>query len=1079
MNPTTSRLTTLLGTASFLTLAGSLGAQAQQLAQGQMAQAAQEVPEQVLITGSLIHGTAAVGVPVTNLGPQDFSQTGALTTSDLFRSVPAFNVSPGPIAVQSGANVERATRVNLRGLDTGTAPRTLLMIDGMRFPGQGNGVCETDPSIIPSIALDRIDILADGASATYGSDAVSGVINIILKRAYDGAVTQLRYTTGDGGKARWQASQLWGRTWDGGDITLSYEWYDDAPVMGKSISKWTTDFTPWGLDNRIPLGSSIPGTVSTGAPFQPASNGLGTNGNLGNQCTNCFAIPHGTGNAFNPINGGIGPTAPFSGSTLNWTAFNSAANIGTNGTRNEFDPFTIAWYDAAQQRNAAVMTVDQRLTRNVSFYGSGFYSNRRAQVLQPSSIGGGAQDVLSIAVPTFNPYYPTGGAPTNLRVNYNTAIENPTYVNAYELATRYQGGLNIDLPGNWTGRIYYSHTYDSSFNHVTGQVNKNAVSAALGWTMAATAAAGTTPGIATWTKPATVPYLNLFCDPTRFQCNSSTTYNYVTPFRLIQEKYLINEKGANFDGPLFDLPGGTVKAAIGANFTTYHFSLVNILNDTAPSLVLPYLSDPESKQVWATFAQLNVPIFGDNNAIPGIRKLELEGSWRHDQYTDVGGTSNPKVAFTWMISEDAGLTVRGSWGTSFRAPVFGEVSPIANTAITAWDIPTAVFQSTNASIDISCTGGVPVAGSGAAKMFNAGFACGSHATGMGGISMNGGARASQDAGWRTFFNQEGQVLHPENATNWSIGVEFAPTTFLSGLDIQATWYQIKINGVLRGFGNPTTTAFNDPTRGFAYIVPSDVGCPASNNSQPTLCATFQNMVANMLTNAKSAVPPNAQTLIYWLNDGGTFNKGWNRLDGVDWTWSYDWDMGDIGAFNIGQTGTYYLHNESLTAPGGDVTDAIHTDVQLTNLNQFGVENAPRFKYRARLGWSNGPWSITGFMDYVSHFYHTQTSPPNVNNQCFSAGSTAGGGTFPCAINNYTTIQPSWYTFDLSAGYDTGDEPVNDYLKHIGIQFVVQNVTGVKPAFQYRIQAQGGNPAAHDILKSAEGRMYSLIVTKTW
>src|SRR5882757_8104297 len=144
MKPNTSKLATLMGSASLLTMASALAAQAQQVAQAQMAQAGtQEIPEQVLITGSLIHGTAAVGVPVTNLGPQDFSQTGALTTSDLFRSVPAFNVSPGPIAVQSGANVERATRVNLRGLDTGTAPRTLLMIDGMRFPGQGNGVCET------------------------------------------------------------------------------------------------------------------------------------------------------------------------------------------------------------------------------------------------------------------------------------------------------------------------------------------------------------------------------------------------------------------------------------------------------------------------------------------------------------------------------------------------------------------------------------------------------------------------------------------------------------------------------------------------------------------------------------------------------------------------------------------------------------------------------------------------------------------------------------------------------------------------------------------------------------------------
>src|SRR5437763_1788086 len=105
MNPTTAKLTTLLGSASFLTLAASLAAQAQQLAQGQTAQAAQEVPEQVLITGSLIRGTAAVGVPVTNLSLMDLRQTGSLTTSDLFRTIPQFNVIPGPVGTQA-ANVE-------------------------------------------------------------------------------------------------------------------------------------------------------------------------------------------------------------------------------------------------------------------------------------------------------------------------------------------------------------------------------------------------------------------------------------------------------------------------------------------------------------------------------------------------------------------------------------------------------------------------------------------------------------------------------------------------------------------------------------------------------------------------------------------------------------------------------------------------------------------------------------------------------------------------------------------------------------------------------------------------------------
>lgn len=167
-----------------------------------------EVPEQVLVTGSLIRGTAAVGVPVTNLGPQDFTQTGALNTADLFRTIPAANVSPGPVAIQSGANIERATRVNLRGLDTGNAPRTLLLIDGHRFPGQGNGVCEIDPSVVPELALDRIDILLDGASATYGTNAMAGVINEILKRGYDGAVTQLKYTQKAGSGRSEDASQI-------------------------------------------------------------------------------------------------------------------------------------------------------------------------------------------------------------------------------------------------------------------------------------------------------------------------------------------------------------------------------------------------------------------------------------------------------------------------------------------------------------------------------------------------------------------------------------------------------------------------------------------------------------------------------------------------------------------------------------------------------------------------------------------------------------------------------------------------------------------------------------------------------
>ena len=1079
MNPTTSRLATLMGSASLLTLTNVLAAQAQQVAQAQVAQAqmaqAQEVPEQVLITGSLIHGTAAVGVPVTNLNVQDFRQTGALTTADLFRTIPVANVSPGAVSTNSGGHLERETRVNIRGLDA-TGPRSLLMVDGMRFPPQADGICAIDPSIIPSLALDRIDILADGASATYGSDAIAGVINIILKRGFDGAITQFNYSVGDAGGAHYQATQLWGRTWDGGDITLTYEWTDEAPVLATAHSKYTGNYSPWGLDDRTPLGVSIPGTISTGAP----------NVTLGTGCTNCFAIPKGNGTPFNPINGGIGPTAPFSASQLNWTNFNVPANSGTNGTRNEFDPFFHgSGYEVApQQRNSAVITVDQRLTKNLSFYGSAFYANRRVEQHVPEGANQvNPNDLLRVAVPTFNPYYPTGGAPTNLRVSYDIAIENPPFLNAYEMSNRYQYGLNIDLPGDWHGQIYDSRSYDTNryYYNGGGPANTSAVSAALGWTIAVTPAAGTAPAIATWTRPATVPYLNLFCDPRTIRCNSPATLNYVNGYRFLDDIFTTDERGARFDGPLFDVPAGQVKAAVGGTYTSFDVIAHRGNNSGSTNLILQPFVDAEPYNVWAGFVQLNIPVFGDANALPLVRRLDLEASWRHDQYhgTLAGATSNPKLGFTWELSQDYGVTVRGGWGTSFRFANAGEYSGVFSDALSDWNLPTSANN-----LAVSCAaGGTPNAGSTAAALFATGlWGCNSQ---PGGLNNAGGPHP-----WLRFYKdpvtgltksrENGTTLNPESSTNWSIGGEFAPQVFLRGLDVQATWYSVKINGVLQAFNNPTSNPFADPNQRFHYILPSDLGCPVAANANPASCAPFETMVNAVLADSNNVAPLNSTTSIFWINDGSTVNVGFLKVEGVDWTASYDWDWGDLGAWNTGITGTYYLHRYSLLVPGSTVTDGFHADLNPNNgLAQNGVETLPRMRYRARLGWSNGAWSVTGFMDYQSHYYHTQSSPPNVNSACTVAGGTVAGGTFPCLINNYSNVQPPWYTFDLSMGYNTGDTPANTYLKNVGVQFIIQNLMGIHPAFQYGPSNTGRTIAAFDILKGDQGRTFAVTLTKTW
>ena len=86
---------------------------------------------------------------------------------------------------------------------------------------------------------------------------------------------------------------------------------------------------------------------------------------------------------------------------------------------------------------------------------------------------------------------------------------------------------------------------------------------------------------------------------------------------------------------------------------------------------------------------------------------------------------------------------------------------------------------------------------------------------------------------------------------------------------------------------------------------------------------------------------------------------------------------------------------------------------------------------------------------------------------------------PCAINGYTNIEPAQYLFDLSIGYDTGDMPANEYLKNVAVNFIVRNVMGRHPAFEYGPSPRGRGQAAYDILKSDDGRSWNIILTKTW
>jgi iron complex outermembrane receptor protein len=219
--------------AAALILAGSVAATAQDAAQGQPVQtAAKPAPEaeEIIITGSRIKRTDLVSEsPVALIGADEIQQQAAVNVEDVIRALPqaAPGVSPG---VNNG-NPGAAT-INLRGLDD---ERTLVLVDGKRFVGyDSEGI--VDVNNIPTPLIERIDVVTGGASAVYGSDAIAGVVNFVLKDDFEGVQIDYDYTNAlRGSEATHGLSATIGGNLpdERGNITLSASWTQrDAVTQG-------------------------------------------------------------------------------------------------------------------------------------------------------------------------------------------------------------------------------------------------------------------------------------------------------------------------------------------------------------------------------------------------------------------------------------------------------------------------------------------------------------------------------------------------------------------------------------------------------------------------------------------------------------------------------------------------------------------------------------------------------------------------------------------------------------------------------------------------------------------------------
>jgi iron complex outermembrane receptor protein len=218
----------------------------------------------IIVTGTRIRGTGPVGSPVTIVDRETLDRSGRATLAEFIQTIPQnFSGGPGEGNVGTSArsnaasNIGYGSGINLRGLGPGS---TLTLFEGSRPALGGSSGAFADISMLPSLAIERVEILTDGASAIYGSDAVAGVVNIRFRNRFEGAETRLRAGTADGDFGEYQVGQLFGTAWASGHLVFAGEYYRRGNLGSSERPFATEDLRPFGGPD-LRSNFSSPGTI--------------------------------------------------------------------------------------------------------------------------------------------------------------------------------------------------------------------------------------------------------------------------------------------------------------------------------------------------------------------------------------------------------------------------------------------------------------------------------------------------------------------------------------------------------------------------------------------------------------------------------------------------------------------------------------------------------------------------------------------------------------------------------------------------------------------------------------------------
>ncbi len=611
--------------------------------------------QEVVVTGSRIMQNVAQSTqPLSVISADQIEKTGLASVGDLlqqlttggkalnqkFNSSGNFGYPPDGGGIGAGSS-----QVDLRNLDS---KRTLVMVDGLRWVNESSasGVSSSaDLNTIPLSIIDHIEVLEDGASSIYGSDAIAGVVNLITRKKFDGV--EISGYTGDwtnGGRT--SEAALTAGTSEGkfsGLFVASY--YNQDQI---SSAKW------WQSSYPEPLAGLDAGSSAT-----PQGRDRFCDYNLP-----AAAVGSCAGGSFLSITLNKGVANPV------WDPNNP--NGGdyhhfTNADRFNFAPLNLLL--TPSQRKALFTSLTYDASDNVQLYAKGLFNTRQSTnqaapepiFAGPGAGTGGIADGLNVS--HLNPFNPFGidlcgtASPTcgNGTVNFIYATRRPLEggprifnqdVDTWYFTLGMKGTLKVLDGFNWD--INYVNTDNKASQTFTGGYNIAKVGIALGDPAICAAIPGCTP-------------LDLFGGQSR--PITRQMLNYILATQLDASDQKLKLVSGNITGTVFHIQDRAVGVAVGAEHRLYDgvFSPdpLRQIGESQDSLAFPVSASYHVNEAYAEFS------------VPVLKSLGASAAVRYSDYSTFGNTTTYKGGLRWQPVDD--FAVRGTYSTGFRAPNLGEL----------------------------------------------------------------------------------------------------------------------------------------------------------------------------------------------------------------------------------------------------------------------------------------------------------------------------------------------------------------------------------------------------------------------